>query len=65
MHPQPPECKVSRRCQLLEGSRSGYDEWRSRPLRAQAEAEPHGEATVQHDVAQGRGTDGTRRMKYL
>jgi putative transposase len=52
-------------CQLLQVSRSGYYEWRSRPPRAQAEAEQHVEAKVQHYFAQGRGTYGTRRIKYL
>ena len=62
---QHPQFKVSRMCQLLEVSRSGYYEWRSRPPRAQAEAEQHVEAKVQHYFAQGRGTYGTRRIKYL
>jgi putative transposase len=52
-------------CQLLKVSRSGYYEWRSHPPRAQAEAEQHVEAKVQHYFAQGRGTYGTRRIKYL
>jgi putative transposase len=65
MHQQHTEFKVSRMCQLLEVSRSGYYEWRSRPPRAQAEAEQHVEAKVQHYFAQGRGTYGTRRIKYL
>jgi len=52
-------------CQLLKVSRSGYYEWLSRPPRAQAEAEQHVEAKVQHYFAQGRGTYGTRRIKYL
>ena len=57
--------KVNRMCQLLKVSRSGYYEWLSRPPRAQAEAEQHVEAQVQHYFAQGRGTYGTRRIKYL
>src|SRR5215475_6061934 len=57
--------KVNRMCQLLKVSRSGYYEWLSRPPRAQAEAEHHVEAKVQHYFAQGRGTYGTRRIKYL
>jgi putative transposase len=65
MHQQHTEFKVRRMCQLLEVSRSGYYEWRSRPPRAQAEAEQHVEAKVQHYFAQGRGTYGTRRIKYL
>jgi putative transposase len=52
-------------CQLLEVSRSGYYEWLSRPPRAQVEAEQHVEAKIQHYFAQGRGTYGTRRIKYL
>jgi transposase InsO family protein len=52
-------------CQLLQVSRSGYYEWLSRPPSAQAEAEQHVEAQVQHYFAQGRGTYGTRRIKYL
>ena len=52
-------------CQLLQVSRSGYYEWLSRPPRAQAEAEQHVEAKVQHYFAQGRGTYGTRRIKSL
>jgi len=52
-------------CQLLKVSRSGYYEWRSRPPRAQAEAEQHVATKVQYYFAQGRGTYGTRRIKYL
>ena len=52
-------------CRLLEVSRSGYYEWLSRPPRAQAEAEQHVEAKIQYYFAQGRGTYGTRRLKYL
>jgi hypothetical protein len=51
--------------QLLPVSRSGYYEWLRRPPRAQAEAEQHVEAKVQHYCAQGRGTYGTRRIKSL
>ena len=49
----------------LEVSRSGYYEWRSRPPRAQAQADQQLQAKVQHYFAQGRGTYGTRRIKYL
>ena len=56
---------VSRMCQLLEVSRSGYYEWLSRPPRAQVEADQHVETQVKHYFAQGRGTYGTRRIKYL
>ena len=65
MHQQHTEFKVSRMCQLLEVSRSGYYEWRNRPPRAEVEAEQHVEAKVKHYFAQGRGTYGTRRIKYL
>ena len=65
MHQQHTEFKVSRMCQLLEVSRSGYYEWRSRPPRAEVEAEQHVEAKVKHYFAQGRGTYGTRRIKSL
>lgn len=40
----------------LEVSRSGYDEWRSRPPRAQAEVAQQVHANVQPYCAQGRGT---------
>jgi len=52
-------------CRFLEVSRSGYYEWRSRPARAPAPAEQQLQAKVQHYFAQGRGTYGTRRIKYL
>lgn len=65
MHQQHTAFTVSRMCQLLEVSRSGYDEWRSRPPRAEVEAEQPVEAKVKHYFAQGRGTYGTRRIKYL
>ena len=52
-------------CRLLEVSRSGYYEWRSRPALAQAQADQQLQAKVQHYFAQGRGTYGTRRIKYL
>ena len=52
-------------CRLLEVSRSGYYEWLRRPPRAQAQADQQLQAKVQHYVAQGRGTYGTRRIKYL
>ena len=65
MHQQHTEFKISRMCQLLEVSRSGYYEWLSRPPRAQVEAAQHVEAKIQHYFSQGRGTYGTRRIKYL
>lgn len=52
-------------CQLLEVSRSGYYEWLSRPPRTQVEADQHVETQIKHYFAQGRGTYGTRRIKYL
>jgi putative transposase len=51
-------------CRLLAVSRSGYYEWRSRPPRAQADVEQL-QDTVRHYFVQGRGTYGTRRLKYL
>jgi putative transposase len=59
------EFSVSRMGRLLEVSRSGYYEWLSRPPRAQAEADQLLQEKVQHYFAQGRGTYGTRRIKYL
>jgi transposase InsO family protein len=52
-------------CRLLAVSRSGYYEWLRRPPRAQAEAEQPLQHKVQHYFPQGRGTYGTRRLKYL
>jgi putative transposase len=59
------EFSVSSMGRLLEVSRSGYYEWLSRPPRAQAEADQLLQEKVQHYFAQGRGTYGTRRIKYL
>jgi hypothetical protein len=56
---------VSRMCRLLEVSRSGYYEWLRRSPRDQAEPEQHLQHKVVHCLAQGRGTYGTRRIKYL
>ena len=56
---------VSRMCQLLEVSRSGYYEWRSRPPRAQADADQEVLDKVRRYFTQGRGTYGTRRLKHL
>jgi putative transposase len=56
---------VSRMCRLLEVSRSGYYEWLGRPPSIQADADRQVQAKVQHYFAQGRGTYGTRRIKYL
>jgi transposase InsO family protein len=52
-------------CQLLEVSRSGYYEWLNRPPHAQVEADQRVETKIKHYFAQGRGTYGTRRIKYL
>jgi putative transposase len=52
-------------CRLLAVSRSGYYEWLSRPLGTQTEAEQAGQDKIRHYFAQGRGTYGTRRLKYL
>jgi putative transposase len=65
MHQQHTEFRVSRMCRLLEVSRSGYYEWLSRPPRAPVAADHQVQAKVQHYFAQGRGTYGTRRLKYL
>jgi putative transposase len=65
MSQQPAAFSVSRMCQLLGVSRSGYDEWRSRPPRAQADAAQQLQKKVQHYFAPGRGTYGTRRIKPL
>jgi transposase InsO family protein len=65
MHPQHTELQVSRMCQLLEVSRRGYDEWRSRPPRAQAHAAQEVQDKIQRYFAQGRGTYGTRCLKPL
>jgi putative transposase len=62
---QQTEFSVSRMCQLLEVSRSGYYEWLHRPPRTQAEADQQLQNKVQHYFAQGRSTYGTRRIKAL
>jgi putative transposase len=62
---QQTEFRVSRMCRLLAVSRSGYYEWFHRSPRAQAETDQQLQNTVQHYFAQGRGTYGTRRIKYL
>src|SRR5262245_40350936 len=50
---------------LLAVSRSGYDEWRSRPLGTPTAEEPACQDKIRHYFAQGRGTYGTRRIKHL
>ena len=56
---------MSRLCQLLEVSRSGYYAWRSRPPNAQADVDQEVQDTIRRYFAQGRGTYGTRRLKHL
>ena len=65
IHQQHTEFSVSRLCQLLEVSRSGYYEWFSRPPSARADADKEVQDKRQHYFAQGRGTYGTRRIKHL
>lgn len=52
-------------CRLLAVSRSGYYEWLSRPPKTQTEAEQTLQDKIRHYFVQGRGTYGTRRIKYL
>jgi putative transposase len=59
------EFPVSRLCQVLEVSRSGYYEWLGRLPRATTDAAQQVAAKVQQYCAQGRGTYGTRRIKHL
>jgi putative transposase len=56
---------VSRLCQILEVSRSGYYEWLGRTPRAHTDAGQQVQDKVQRYFAQGRGTYGTRRIKHL
>ena len=49
----------------MQVSRSGYYEWLRRPRSAQAEAAQQLQDKVTRYFAQGRGTYGTRRLKYL
>ena len=65
MQAQHGEFSISSLCRTLEGSRSGYYEWLSRPPRAQTAVDQQVHAKVQHYFAQGRGTYGTRRIKHL
>ena len=65
MAQQHDECRVSRMCQLLGGSRRGSYEWRSRPPRPLTAAEQEVQDKIQRYFAQGRGTYGTRRSKHL
>ena len=59
------EFSVTSLCRTLEVSRSGYYEWLSRPPSAQADADQEVQDKIQRYFAQGRGTYGTRRIKYL
>jgi transposase InsO family protein len=52
-------------CRLVAVSRSGYDEWLKRSSSAPPEADQQGQDKVTRCFAQGRGTYGTRRIKYL
>jgi putative transposase len=52
-------------CQLLAVSRSGYYEWLARPPSTHADVDRQLQEKVQGYFAQGRGTYGTRRIKYL
>jgi transposase InsO family protein len=52
-------------CRLLAVSRSGYYEWLHRPPSVHAEAAQQLRDKVACYFAQGRGTYGTRRIKYL
>ena len=65
MHQQHTEFKISRMCQFLEVSRSGYYEWLGRPPRPPTAAEQEVQDKIQRYFAQGRGTYGTRRIKPL
>ena len=56
---------MSRMCRMLEVSRSGYYEWLHRPPRPQTAADQQLQDKVQRYFVQGRGTYGTRRIKYL
>ena len=62
---QQTEYNVSHMCRLLAVSRSGYYEWLRRPPSVHAEATQQLRDKVACCFAQGRGTYGTRRIKYL
>jgi transposase InsO family protein len=65
IHQQHTAFTVRHMCQLLAVSRSGDYEWLHRSPRAQADIDQQLQNKVQHYFAQGRGTYGTRRIKYL
>jgi len=59
------EFPVRSLCRLLEVSRRGYYAWRHRPPSPQAAADQQLQRKIEGYCAQGRGTYGTRRLKYL
>ena len=59
------ELSVTSLCRILEVSRSGYNEWLSRPPSGQPDTDQQLEAKVKQYFAQGRGLYGTRRIKHL
>ncbi|MGE3541534.1 MAG: IS3 family transposase [Candidatus Tectimicrobiota bacterium] len=59
------EFPVTSLCRILEVSCSGYYEWLGRPPSVQPDTDRQVEAKVKQYCAQGRGTYGTRRIKYL
>jgi transposase InsO family protein len=65
IHQQHTAFTVRHMGQLLEVSRSGYYEWLCRPPRVHTEAAQQLHDKIPHYFAQGRGTYGTRRSKYL
>jgi len=65
MHQQHTAFRVRCLCRLLEVSCSGYYEWLHRPPSTRSAADQQLQDKVQRDVAQGRGPDGTRRIKHL
>jgi putative transposase len=62
---QQDEFRVSCLCRMLEVSRSSYYEWLGRPPSTHADVDQQLQEKVQRYFAQGRGTYGTRRIKYL
>lgn len=65
IHQQRTALPVSSLCRVLAVSRSGYSEWCGRAPSAQAAHDQLLQAKVEGYFAQGRGTYGTRRIKYL
>jgi putative transposase len=64
-HQQPTAFTVSRMCQILAVSRSGYYAWLHRSPSPHAGADQQVQEKVSRYLAQGRGTYDTRRMKHL